>query len=518
MSVLIGKSLSEKIIKKNKLPQDYFFPGESRAPRPLQIPSVEKIGRELLDMPRNSRIYISVDSDIDGMTAFTLLFKYLRFMGYRNVQPLITLGKNHGIKYYLDEIKELIRTQKIDGLFILDSSSDEESVDYVKSLSKYIRKIFILDHHKPFLKSENGYQREGFNNVFFSNSMYYPDGEDYCASMVVFILCTFWDRHLNVRYSKELYEYLALAILGDVMSLRNMTNRYILFHVLNKGVRDPLLKLMVEDKQDFFNAEFMAFYMVPLINAAIRLEDRKAITATMRHFAVPYVIEDKAPMCFRRLKDNNEKRKALQKEYADTFEDTVYDINLYIRSDFPAGLRGLVANELVSRYKKPAIIVNPMGWGSCRSTHKINLQETLLKAGYKADGHAKACGVFLGEGFDPGTVVDNLIKNIERYVEPPEEKMIIDLADSDLIGLKREEIKRITLIEGPQSKFVWRIKNPKIENVVELKKNMRKIVGNYGLNILDFIGKDPEGYQNGLEFKFMFNWYKGEEQMSGKLV
>ena len=110
-------------------------------------------GAECLEkhIKNKSRIYLVVDSDIDGFTSSAILYNYLmeNFKDI-NIEYHIPDGKEHG----LDTIMPLLEhEQKYDLIILPDSSSNDYECH--KKLNEMGYEILILDHHEAEKKSEN---------------------------------------------------------------------------------------------------------------------------------------------------------------------------------------------------------------------------------------------------------------------------------------------------------------------------------------------------------------------------
>lgn len=505
--------MKDKIIKQFNLPPDYFKPTERWKVHGDIFPVLHEAADRIMALDKDSNIFITVDNDLDGVVSFSIWFKYLRDMGFKNVKPLMCKGKKHGIGNYQDEIHSLILKNAIDVLFILDSSSDQESIQTVEKLSKHIDQIYIFDHHEPVVPVDH-FKAQKINNVLYTNSMFYPEGEKFCTAMVMLAMCRCLDGRLWVNRSDELQELVMIAIIGDVMSLQNMYNRYVMHQALTNPVKNPLLKELMEKRPQFWNSTFFGFYVNPFLNAPIRLENNDLLSEIMRFLTVEKgkkTVEE----LVEELESFNESRKVMQKDSLATFEDTHYDINLYLRQDFPEGLRGLICSDLVKKFGKPAIIIDAAGKGSCRSTNQIDIRETIRRAGYQADGHAQACGINLDGEKDLYRVANALEKNIAIVENPLADKFVMDITEHEIINAKKDEIKEISLIDGKDSEFVFRLKTPKIKNYHEMKGGFFKYVTDRGFELLDFGRGNPDKMLKEVFFKFKLDTWNGKENLSG---
>ena len=110
-------------------------------------------GAECLEkhIKNKSRIYLVVDSDIDGFTSSAILYNYLiDNFGEVNIEYHIPDGKEHGLDTLL---KDLTKNKVADLIVCADSSSND--YDSHKVLKEMGYDILVLDHHNAPTYSEN---------------------------------------------------------------------------------------------------------------------------------------------------------------------------------------------------------------------------------------------------------------------------------------------------------------------------------------------------------------------------
>ena len=375
-------------------------------------------GAECLEkhIKNKSRIYLVVDSDIDGFTSSAILYNYLmeNFEDI-NIEYHIPDGKEHG----LDTIMPLLEhEQKYDLIILPDSSSNDYECH--KKLNEMGYEILILDHHEAEKYSENAIV---INNQLSKN---YPNKS--------------LDERNGFNSADSFLDMVAVGECGDMMDLNTLENRFIsdygFSHLKNEGLRQ-LIKLQgysifgvkLEEITDSFldNASITpinaAFYIAPLVNALIRVGSSKEKELLFQSFIkgkdiVPStkrghkgetetIAEQSARNCYNaRNRQNKEKEKALELLDIQISNDCLDDNKILILNaddiDVSNTLTGLCAMGVAAKYKKPVLLgrTTPDGLylkGSGRGRNGSELKDFrqfLLDSNLIdfAEGHSQAFG------------------------------------------------------------------------------------------------------------------------------
>lgn len=392
-------------------------------------------GAECLEkhIKNKSRIYLVVDSDIDGFTSSAILYNYLmeNFEDI-NIEYHIPDGKEHG----LDTIMPLLEhEQKYDLIILPDSSSNDYECH--KKLNEMGYEILILDHHEAEKYSENAIV---INNQLSKN---YPN-KSLSGVGVVYKFLQLLDERNGFNSADSFLDMVAVGECGDMMDLNTLENRFIsdygFSHLRNEGLRQ-LIKLQgysifgvkLEEITDSFldNASITptnaAFYIAPLVNALIRVGSSKEKELLFQSFIkgkdiVPStkrghrgetetIAEQSARNCYNaRNRQNKEKEKALELLDIQISNDCLDDNKILILNaddiDVSNTLTGLCAMGVAAKYKKPVLLgrVNKEGYlkGSMRGRGESELKDFrsfLLSSGYMdyVEGHNNAAGFAIKE-------------------------------------------------------------------------------------------------------------------------
>ena len=381
-----------------------------------------KNGVEMLikHIAQNHDILVQIDSDCDGFTSAATLLNYLNCLFPNFVQThmyyRIHSGKQHGI------IPESI-PNNIKMVIAPDSSSND--YDEHKKLFEKGIDVLVIDHHEANQISE-------YACIINNQLCDYPT-KSLSGVGMVYKFCSYMDELLNVDYANLFLDLVALGMVADMMDLRDFETKHLVMLGL-KQIRNPYFRGMV-DKQayqlsDGITPFGIAFYIAPYVNATIRVgtqEEKLMLFESM----LDYRGYEQVPSTKRGCKDQTETRveqacrnciniKNRQTKARDASLNTIEHIIeekgllenkilvVKLDSEFATdrNLTGLIANQLMSKYQRPVLLLNKIvnedgtiSWeGSGRGYDKSkfdNLREFLNESGLTmyAEGHANALGV-----------------------------------------------------------------------------------------------------------------------------
>ena len=242
--------------------------------------------------------------------------------------------------------------------------------------SKISTPILVLDHH--IVEGEITAKNMGVINNQLSPKY---RNKNLSGAGMAYQFCRALDKALCVNYADDFIDLAAVGVIGDMMSGLEVENQFLWKKGLS-SINNFFLKTLI-DKQSYsmggkINPISIAFYIVPLINAMIRVGTQEE---KERMFIAFIDGERQIPCNKRGAKGTFEKAaiesarectnaKAKQTRLLDTAEGQIeikiykYDLLenkvLLIRLEeddmFPSELNGLLAMKLSSRYKKPTIV------------------------------------------------------------------------------------------------------------------------------------------------------------------
>ena len=397
----------------------------------------------------NDNIFIQIDSDTDGYTSAAIIYLYIK-----KINPSIVIdwrvhdGKQHGL--IVDTIPE--ETQ-----LVIAPDSSTNDYEQHKILKEKGIDIIVLDHHM----SDKGYSDNAIvvNNQLSTN---YPN-KSLCGAGVAYKFCCCLDDILKLNYAPELIDLTAVGMVGDMMELCDLETRYIVDKGLH-NIKNFGLSSMIE-KQSYSMGNKVtpigiAFYIVPLINALIRVGTQEEKEILFRSFVDPltkipstkrgHKPGDTETVCGQAVrictnaKSRQDRMKLKAYENLDfkiqklgLDQHKIIIVEVEIDEEFDNTLTGLVAMQLVTKYKKPVCVVreNPDGYlrGSARGINNgpiTDLRQFFMDSNYfeYAVGHANAHGVSIHKNYlnDFLDYADKELENVDFNENIYEVDAIID--------------------------------------------------------------------------------------------
>ena len=385
---------------------------------PTNFENIEA-GAELLKMAigTNWNILLVVDSDNDGFTSSAIMYQYIKKIAPNiNIQYRLHEGKQHGLEDHIDWILE--HSEDIDMVILPDSSSND--FKYHEQLREEGIPCLVLDHHITDNEISS-------NAIIINNQLSHNyKNKELTGAGITWQFCRFCDNYFNVNFSKDLIDLAAWGIIGDMGSLLEIENRYIIKNGL-ENINNYFFKVLIEKQSYSMGGEItpitVAFYIVPLINAMIRVgtmeeKERLFMAFIDGHQMVPcnkrgakgtfeeVAIESARECTNARTRQNKIKDETVQKLEMKIHKNGLLDNKvLFVRLEeddqFPAVLNGLVAMQLSAKFKKPTIVarLNNEGYdrGSMRGLNQselVSFKDFLEQSGYfeYVSGHDNAAG------------------------------------------------------------------------------------------------------------------------------
>ena len=358
------------------------------------------------------------------------MYNYLKDLAPElEIDYVLHEGKQHGLE---DHIKELLEEGKKYGLIICPDSSSND-YKYHEQLKEIGASVLVLDHHITDEKISE--------NAIIINNQLSPDyrNKELTGAGVVYQFCRYLDWYFksdNTNADKYM-DLAAWGIIGDMGSMLEMENRYIVREGLKRINNKCLLAFM--EKQAYsitgvmapsnqqlieaMNPISVAFYIVPLVNAMIRvgtmeekkrlfeafLDGDKMIPSGKR--GAKGTLEKAGVEAARECSNARNRQNKLLEDALFKMEVKIANNNLLDNKilfcrleeedDFPSELNGLLAMKLSSQYKKPTIVARKcpdgINKGSMRGLNQSELysfKEFLEESGYFSlvAGHDNAAG------------------------------------------------------------------------------------------------------------------------------
>ena len=338
---------------------------------PLRLDNMNEGAKMLVShIARNSKVMVQVDSDCDGYTSAAALINYLNKIFPAFVQNNISYrphtGKMHGL--ILDTIPEGVNL-----VIAPDSSSEDYEVH--KTLKEKGIDVLVLDHHEAEKVSE-------YACVINNQLCDYPT-KSLSGVGVVYKFCCYLDSLLGVNYAEDILDLVALGLVADMVSLQDFETR----HLITKGLKNicnPYFKGMTIKNEYSLKGKVtpfgVAFYIAPYINAVTRsgtMEEKIILFEAMLDFKayeqIPSTkrgckgqyesrVEQACRNCVN-IKNRQTKTRDASLEIIEQMiekQNLLDDKILIVRlgKAQKTNLSGLIANQLMSVFQKPVLILN----------------------------------------------------------------------------------------------------------------------------------------------------------------
>lgn len=387
---------------------------------PRLIPHLDEGAKMLIKhISQNDKVLIQVDSDCDGYTSAALLMNYLYclFPSFvnNNISYRVHMGKQHGI--IPDTIPEDVKL-----VIAPDSSSNDYEAHEYLNLSGV--DVLVIDHHEADHISK-------YACIINNQLCDYPT-KSLSGVAMVWKFCCYIDMLLKTDHAQKFLDLVALGLVADMMDVRDFETR----RLINKGlqqIRNPYFRGAIDKDQFHFTNEItpigVAFYIAPLINATTRVgtqEEKLMLFESMLDFRgyelVPSTkrgckgqAETRVEQACRNCTNIKSRQTKIRDNSLEKIEQIIVNQNLLsnkiliIQLDdliTDRNLTGLIANQLMSEYQRPVLILNrienedgTITWeGSGRGYDKSRLKDFRgflenNKYVMYAEGHANAFGV-----------------------------------------------------------------------------------------------------------------------------
>lgn len=385
----------------------------------------------------DEKISILFDTDLDGTSSGAIITRYLKNFT-SNIKTYIDEGKQHGLIG-----QDIEKFHDVDLLIIVDSLDKDES--QYKKLHESGTDIIILDHHA--IKEIIPYDKYA---ILVSSQRNYSNPQ-LSGAGVTWKFCKYMDEQYLTGYADELADLAACGLVGDMMDMTVMENRYIVSKGLSK-IYNPAIKKIMGGFE--FNSTAISFSVAPIINASNRIGKNE--------IAMKAFIEDDNKTLLKYMRELK-KCKELQNAEVDKILPNAIQsceeqkdkkmIVVFINTDY--GISGLLGNKLLEKYQRPILILKDCGdtyKGSMRAIGVDDFRKICNESGLaKADGHELASGI---------EIKKELLNEFTLYIEEtlPELKndsvvdVDIQLDISDITRKMVDLIKSIDKISGTNFK------------------------------------------------------------------
>lgn len=320
------------------------------------------------------KIFLPVDSDMDGYTSAALFLNYLYNINSDYVTNYITWwhhnGKQHGLVDCIDE------AMKYDLVVCLDAASND--YDQHQKLRKQGIPVIVLDHHEAEKISPDA--------IIINNQLSDYPNKALSGVGVTWQFCRYLDENIfNKNYHKKYFDLLAMGLVGDMMSLRSIETKHLVKTGLKEAcIKNPFIYYMAQKNAyslgDHITPIGAAFYIVPFVNATVRSgtkEEKELLFKSMLSYEAFKFIPSTKRGCKGqteklveqavRTATNVKARQTREQDKAVALLEKRIEINnmmehsvllfLLNQGEIASGLAGLVANKIMAKYQRPCCIL-----------------------------------------------------------------------------------------------------------------------------------------------------------------
>lgn len=404
---VVAEVLWRRGIRSIDAAQAFLNPDRYAPAPPHDLPDLDAAVARLMQAINNhERIRVWGDFDVDGQTSTSVLLLGLRMCG-ATVDYIIPhrLTQSHGLNF------EGIRKAHEEGITVLLTCdcgvTDFEAVRYARQLGL---DVLISDHHD--LEHDASGQVLLPEATAIINPKRLPPNHPLIhlpgvgvAYQLMLALIKIAPKVASTA-SQSLLDLVALGIVADIAYQRDDT-RYLLqrgLQQLRQSPRPGIRALMraADIVPASFDADSIGYQIGPRLNAAGRMEtaDLSVQLLTAESDADAQALADR----IEQLNNDRKRSQRLMEEQAlaqlnEHPELARYEVIVLNSPDWSASVIGVVANGIVDRYHRPAILISArpgeIGRASARSVPGIDIhaaiaaQEQLIESG---GGHPMAAG------------------------------------------------------------------------------------------------------------------------------
>lgn len=406
--VLRNRGIDEEGIKK------ILKPTEDLMPDWKLLDNINK-GIELLKkhVDKDNSIGIIVDSDLDGLTSASIMYKYLtNYLDKENIKMIQHATKAHGIN-----LNTTLETLATGDLLITPDAASSDFKEHKVLHDKGID-VLVIDHH---LAPKKETPAVIINNQLSDN---FPN-KQLTGSAMTYLYCLAYSEVNDLPLPLDLQDLSASGMVADRADFSKDIGAYYMMRtgLKKENIHSKLFKYLIKSNNNLessrdMTAKDIGFNVAPLFNSVFRMgkpEELEQVIHGMCEF--DYTLYNKRlkkdehiiAEAYRRASAVKRRQKKQEDEVMEKINARIKEKNsdkykvLIVNSTGiieDNGLNGLVAMKLVREYKRPVLMVKVVGdklKGSARNLSNspiLDLNEFLTSTGkFLCRGHANAFGV-----------------------------------------------------------------------------------------------------------------------------
>ena len=406
----LANLLVQRNIKSQAEARAFLRPQLDQLHDPFLMKDMDKAVERLISaISRQEKILIYGDYDVDGTTAVSLVYSFLRKHSNNNLDYYIPnrYAEGYGISY-----KGIDWAYENGFTLIIALDCGIKAVEKVKYAKEKGIEFIICDHHLP-----DGHLPEAVAVLDPKRSDCSYPFDDLSGCGVGFKLMQAYSKKMDIPQADvlSLLDLLVVSIASDLVSItgENRVLAYFGLKQLNTSPRRGLLSIikLAGLEKHMITIDDIVFKIGPRINAAGRMESGKTAVdlLTSRN-------DDDARNIGDAINTHNNDRKNEDRKITLEASEMVANINHFndrkatvvYNPDWHKGVLGIVASRLVESFYRPTIVLcksNGLITGSARSIPGFDLYEAIEKCSEYLEnfgGHMYAAGLTLKEeNFNP---------------------------------------------------------------------------------------------------------------------
>ena len=351
--------------------QHYLNTDDTDILSPLDLDNIKEGAKLLVShIAQKSKVLIQVDSDYDGYASSAILINYLNnlFPAFvqNNISYRMHTGKQHGI--VLETIPEDVK---------LVIAPDSASSDYEQheELAKRGVDVLVIDHHEAPEVSKYA--------CVINNQLCNYANKALCGAAVVHKFCSYLDTLMGTDYAANYTDLVASALVADMMDLRTFETKHLVQQGL-KNVVNPYFKGMTIKNDYSLGGKVtpfgVAFYIAPYVNAVTRsgtMDEKIVLFESMLEFKAFEMIpstkrgckgqfETRVEQACRNCANIKNRQTKTRDASLEIIEQLIEEQNLLdnkillikLGEAQRTTLGGLIANQLMSIYQRPVLILS----------------------------------------------------------------------------------------------------------------------------------------------------------------
>lgn len=423
---VVGEILVRRGLKTTDEVHNFLYPKLKQLHDPFLMPDMDKAIKRLNSaIGDKERIMVFGDFDVDGTTAVTLVYKFLRQFT-RNIDYYIPDRTDEGSGISKSGVDYAIGTGcKL--MIVLDTGI--KNIDMVSYAKTKGLDVIICDHHKPGDKLPDAAANLNPRNPGSRYPYKYLSGAGVGFKLMHAFAIS---NDISIQRLYDLLDLVAVSIAADLVPLTG-ENRVLAHYGMRKINKSPSMGLRgIISVSGLENREITLKDIIlkigPRLNASGRIRSGKESVDLLLSSN-----EDDVNILSRHLEDYNNQRRDLDRFVTQEANDIVesftdldnHKVIIVYDPSWHSGVIGIVASRLSEKYNRPAIVLadtqDNIVSGSARSIDGYDVYSILEHSKDLLDnfgGHTHAAGLSMKK--------KNLHRFIQQSISLAEEKISPD--------------------------------------------------------------------------------------------